>query len=191
MLIPTLFSLGFSATAVTTKPAPVFLVLTLAYALLQRYHHHFALSNSLAIFMGALAATVLGKPAQWQNATIGQPPWLVAMLSAFYGVQLYVMGGGAAAAYGEVQLMVLLMVLMLEHEMLDPDPFFSKLACHCAAVIFCLLVDPPRGGCSSGGDTGSVLHIYCTLVVVAGCWLVSHGKATWVALKNALHWGPQ
>ena len=171
MLIPTLYAMGFSATALTTQPAPSILALMFAYALATRGGQPMA--YTLAIFMGALSATLLGRPAGWQPVT---SPWALLIAGSAYVLQLFVSPSAALAQMFVVQL--------VEHTLLEPHAFFSKLLCHCAVLLLCLVVDPSPMGIIAEG--GSMLHIYCTVVVVSGCWLWSYGWIAWRMLKNAI-----
>lgn len=174
MIVPTLFSVGFSATAMSTSPAPTIIVLIVAYALLTGGTQPLPLS--LAIFTGAFCASLLGKPGAWRRPAM--PTWMPVLLTVVYGAQLKLTTVESAESTA-----VLLIALIFEHQLLEHDVLFAKLLCHVAALSLCLLLDPP-----GGGNVGTITHIYCTLAVVAGCWFFSYGRGVMATLRNALSW---
>lgn len=171
MLVPTLFGLGFTATAFTTQPGPATLVLIVAYAFLNAG----PLAYTLAVFMGALSASLLGKPAGWRPALDGRVLWSIAPVVLLYGGLLWSTRPGQE----HWETLFLSATAILEHLLLESEVFLAKSITHCAILVLCTLLV----------DVGDVLQIYCCLLVVAGCWGFHHWRGTWTNLKNALYWG--
>ena len=163
MFVATLFSVGFGATAVTTKPGPSVLVLMFAFALMGGG----PLPYSLGIFMGALAASLLGKPAQWKP--VPRDAYSLALLV------LYVMQLSGSERWGST---LFAAAQLLEWQLFAPDIWFSKAACYAALLAVCALVDATLNE--------HITHIYCCMVVLAGCWLSVNTRVYWLNLKNAL-----
>jgi hypothetical protein len=166
MLVPALFSLGFGATALTTQPGPAVLGLILLYALFNGG----ALPYTLAIFMGALSASLLGKPAGWRSPLHNQPLWTLALLAALYAASMWSCGSAT------MEPLLLAANHVVEHLLLEPEIFLSKSLVCLATLALCTWV-------------GDLMQIYCCLLVVAACWAYIHWRTSWANLKNALHWG--